>query len=212
MPPYTSGITQGAASIWSIWMDNGTAMTSQTVTYSSNQVWNNWCQATAATSAQITYNSSPGPPPAPLTPEQVEATRLHVERINKQAEEYRKKQAVTRAKARQLLEEVLNEEQRYELAKSGFFHVHTAKGKRTYRLAPGHSPRLVKSEDGKMYSYCIHTREGFPVDDALAAFKLLLDADEKEFLKIANASFIGNSPMPAPSAVPRVRRREAVAA
>jgi len=203
------GQTYGSNYVWSMWCDNGTASTTQTV-------WVNWCDQTTMSSATTIYssqdiwgywnqtagsspllNSISNPAPRVYTEEEKTESRERLERQQREAAERAAKQNAIRAKAKELLQEILDEEQAAEYAEKGVFHVHTANGERTYRLQPGYPPRRVKAKDGKIYSYCIHPREQFPVEDTTAALKLLIEADEAEFLRIANASFIGNVPVPA---------------
>lgn len=180
--------------IWVTWTD-----TASTTSVTSLQAWDCWNQGTTvAYTATITSNStwsywvgldgSNDYQPAPLTEEQLEARRVaQAEREARDAER-RAEQEIIRGRARVLLESLLDRKQKAELRKEGHFHVHTKDGERTYRLKPGHPPLRVKSEDGNRYSYCIHPLEQFPAEDTAAALKLLIEADEDEFLRIANAT------------------------
>lgn len=91
-------------------------------------------------------------------------------------------------KAMALLRENLTRRQRRELDRRGYFHVHTRHGERVYRLSRGGVHR-IRGEDGQRYSFCIHPADGlWPAGDTTLAIKLLLEADEEQFLAIANAS------------------------
>lgn len=162
----TASVTQP----WSIWCQNGTTAAT-TVTQT---IWLDWTTA----NGHVYPNQQGYRQP---TPEEQEARRL-------EAAERSRIVAAAKTKARQLLKEVLDRDQRRELEKDGHFHVQTRNGERVYRIKPGGQPERVKGEDGIRWSYCIHPRESYPADDAAAAFKLLIEADEDEFLRIANAT------------------------
>ena len=176
--------------IWSAW----TNMADNTITYSSQDVWGYWNQ-TAGSSPML--NNITNPTPRVYTEEEKAEARERLERKQREATERQAAQQQIRARAKELLTELLDEEQKAEYEEKGVFHVHTKNGERTYRLRPGYPPHRVKAKDGKMYSYCIHPRESYPAEDTAAALKLLIEADEAEFLRIANATFIGNVPVPA---------------
>lgn len=91
-------------------------------------------------------------------------------------------------RARELLVSTLDRKQYREFEREGYFHVHTKDGVRAYRIRPGSPPLRVKGEDGLRWQYCIHPEFGYPSADVALAHKLLLESDEEEFLRIANAS------------------------
>lgn len=97
----------------------------------------------------------------------------------------KRKAASVRAEA--LLLEHLDPHQRESYHKDKLFIVETPRKKR-YKLS--HS-RPVCQLDGEreVVSYCIHTF-GVPREDELLGFKLLLEANELEFLKTANPTRI----------------------
>jgi len=66
------------------------------------------------------------------------------------------------------------------------FIVETPK-KNRYALARSALPRKLNDKDKPVVSYCIHTC-GVPKEDELLGFKLMLEANEDEFLKTANAT------------------------
>lgn len=171
MPPDYTGLS--ATTIWIQWTDGTTGTTVSNMT---SQTWGYW--TAAATNTTGVYVQQP---PPPLTEEQ------RVERARVAAEANRKREEV-RARARELLMAVLDRKQQRDLEARGYFHVQTRNGERVYRFRPGSAPVRIKGEDGSQWSYCIHPDYGFPPDDVTAGLKLLLDADEAEFLRIANAS------------------------
>lgn len=159
---------------WAIWCNNN-ATTGSTAT--TQTIWLDWTGAGGPIVANAYGYRQP-------TPEELEQRKA-------EAEERARVQAAAKEKARALLVAVLDEKQQKELESDGHFHVQTRNGERVYRLKPGSPPQRVKGEDGARWSYCIHPRESYPVDDTVAAFKLLLETDEDEFLRIANASRVG---------------------
>lgn len=96
-----------------------------------------------------------------------------------------KKVEAARTRAKEFLIEHLSPAQKESYEKHGMFIVEGSQGNR-YRLAHSNAPRKVR-DDKDVTSYCIHTY-GVPREDELLGFKLLLEADEDEFLKTANAT------------------------
>jgi hypothetical protein len=94
-------------------------------------------------------------------------------------------EAIVRAEA--LLLEHLTPEQRESWTASGSFLVET--NARVYELhRDTNTRRLASVQDRRpLFSYCIHT-PGVPRADELLGFKLLLEANEGEFLRTANAT------------------------
>ena len=142
-------------------------------------VWANWNTqyyntATVATTAQVwgAWNQQFTVPE--LTPAQLEVqNQVH------------QRHGESKARARTLLIEHLDPVQRESYEKHGLFIVETPK-KNRYRLGQHVGPRKL-SGDKDTVSYCIHT-QGIPREDELLGFKLLLEANEEEFLKTANAT------------------------
>ncbi len=176
----TSALTNGDL-IWSNWMVNGTS----TGTSISNTVWTQWNTHT------VTYKPYYLPPQRVPTPEEQEALRVAEEARRAEwarQEEVRKaEEAEAKRKARIVLEEHLNDEQRKQLADNAWFEVVTAKA--TYRIRTGWSGNVDRIVDGRATDrYCIHPSESVPHEDNMLAQKLLLEADEEAFLRIANRS------------------------
>lgn len=166
--------------VWNIWTDNQTTATAFT---STGDIWGYWASATISSSCSYTV-----PPIPPMTEEEqaLAAERRRVAAIENEAR--LAAAAAAREKARLLLVDCLEENQREEFERDGYFHVETRDGTRRYRLRPGGQPQRVMGEDGRRWSYCIHPSGGFPSEDVVLAQKLLLETNEEEFLRIANAS------------------------
>lgn len=170
---WTASSSTNLTEVWGLWTSNFTNSTAATT----QTVWLDWTGSSGPiVASQYGYRQP--------TPEETEERR-------REAEERAGVVALAKTKARQLLRDVLDRNQRRELERDGHFHVQTRDGERVYRLKPGSPPERVKGEDGVRWSYCIHPRESYPADDTAAALKLLIEADEDEFLRIANASRVG---------------------
>ena len=175
--------TSANDTVWVTW-----SATTNTTAVTATQVWESWTfpqNTTGGAGINISY-----PPPAPLTAEQEDEQRRRAEEARRKQEERNREQEAARARARELLLGVLDRKQQRELERDGHFHVETADGRRRYRLRPGRPPIRVHGEDGRRYSYCIHPSGHWPPDDVVVAHKLLLESDEAEFLRIANATAV----------------------
>lgn len=173
---YSSNVeyTTSTSIVWETWATTATTLTTPTV-------WDYWTLSGTG-SGSYSYAAPP-----PLTEEQIEAQRVRAEAAQAAAEARRVEQAAAKERARKLLLEALAEEQQQELLANGYFHVETRNGTRRYRLSPTGQPKRVHGEDGLAWAYCIHPDYGYPQDDIVLAQKLLLESDEDEFLRIANA-------------------------
>lgn len=96
-----------------------------------------------------------------------------------------------KARARRLLVSMLNPDQRKELEEKNHFHltVHSRDGAmKVYRIEHGYAGNVkLLGHDGQpVKRYCIHADSRLPYEDQMLAQKLLLEANEAEFLRIAN--------------------------
>ena len=98
--------------------------------------------------------------------------------------------AKARERAAKLLQEQLTPKQREELAAKGFFslEVLSATGKRIYRINRGRSRNVQEvDQNGKILkTLCAHPMIQCPDEDTMLTQKLMLEACEPEFLKVAN--------------------------
>jgi hypothetical protein len=96
------------------------------------------------------------------------------------------KRAAAEAKAEELLVMCLNETQRKLYLKESYLEVNTDIAK--YRIKKGWSKNVEKlREDGTPeLVYCIHPGILIPTADNMLAQKLMLENNEKEFLRLAN--------------------------
>lgn len=190
----TQATTTVLGNVWASW--NG-------ITYAStgnNTVWNYWNQQYELIQAMpIAYAQMGGTWVAwnqnyrgdlqdvfaapPVTDEQraeenrrvLEATRLAQERVQQQK--------IASRKARGLLRATLTKKQLVQYDAHGYFDV-DVKG-RLYRVHPGNMVSKLNAEKVEC-RYCIHPDEYMPPEDIALCQKLLLEADEDKFLRIAN--------------------------
>lgn len=170
--------------------------------YTSDEVWVCWNQECISSTASnlvvwtywnIEHNSShvvttnadfASSPPIIITEEENHRSRQYeVEKAKKRKE--------AREKAEALLLANLSPEQRDQFKKQGNFVVHSSDKDRFYRVTYGQAGNvlLIEKASGKVLKrLCIHPpfEHGLPTEDVMLAQKLLLEADEKAFLKTAN--------------------------
>ena len=177
-----SQITNGMTVNAQTWVDWNTNYSQITTNYSQitngmtvNQAtWNQWnTQGFLRRPTSVIHYEQPRPTDEEMramTEAAAKATREHAAAI---------------ARAEALLLEHLDPRQRESYTANKLFIVETPR-KNRYRLR--HSGQPVKLEGEKeVVRYCIHTY-GVPREDELLGFKLLLEANEDEFLKTANAT------------------------
>lgn len=112
------------------------------------------------------------------TPEQ------KIERKGRQVAE-QQRAAAAETKAEELLLMCLTPQQRSQYLSDGYIELNI--DTRKYRIEKGYSRNITRiREDGKKIFYCIQPGESVPVADCMLAQKLMLEADEREFLKTAN--------------------------
>jgi hypothetical protein len=197
---------------WQYW-----CTTSGTSTTSANQTWEQWCgMDSGATNNEATSNDSTTgsnseyvwtrwiaqyPPPeridvsdTPVRTEEQRAefeanrNRIEAERVAKYTEAAKEKKEADR-RAIELLRSQLNEEQLANYDLDGSFVV--VAGRKRYRLKGAGVDELDKN-DKRIATHCIHPsyKDNIPMADTVLAKKLLLDADPKEFLRIANRASV----------------------
>lgn len=139
-----------------------------------NHVWQQWVNMSYA--------------PQVLTPEQVQAQRQLDEHYEAHRREEREKRQVARTRARLLLGEFLDDEQKAELDRHGRFHVTGSRGRRYCIRAEGQSGNvdLLKSDGSVQASLCAAPRGGLPEGDAWLMQMIEIRHDEDHFLHTAN--------------------------
>jgi len=175
---------------WSNWNTATTITTSAnttiyTPTYS-NEVWGQWIQMGQGTIT--TYGQTV------QTPDELRAAREVYERQNRERMERR---SAARARARSLLGEFLDDEQKAELEHHGRFFVTGSRGRRYCIRAEGQSGNvdLLKPDGSLQARLCCHPRgapgrDGFyemlPEGDAWLMQMIEIRHDEDHFLQTAN--------------------------
>ena len=89
--------------------------------------------------------------------------------------------------ARSLLSSHLSGEQLAEFEATGSFHAVSRTGRRYRIMEKTYSSVSLVDENGvELERYCIHPTTGVPDCDAMLSQKLLVESNEKEFLRLAN--------------------------
>jgi hypothetical protein len=179
--------------IWGTW--NGTVTAS--TTSSSDYVWRTWTNNTtvATVTNSLTWSSwNTSYHIQELTKEQkAEQERIkseQQERFRIEQEELRAKEKQKEENARQLLREVLTEEQNKQFDEKGYFELTAVKSGNIYRINRGRSRNVELLDKNKkvLSRLCFHPTEYVHNFDTMVAQKLMLETDEEEVKKVANYS------------------------
>lgn len=170
---------------WTVW--NTQVSTASTDT-ADDVVWGYWV-STAATTGTTYYVTVPAAPRQETEAEQ--QARVERERQNEArwARERAERDAAA-ARAAALLAEHLDDEQATEYEQHGYFTVISRDGQRRYQIHRGRSGnvREVNGNGHRLRTFCIHPGEAVPDEDTMLAQKLMLEADDPEFFRLANVS------------------------
>jgi len=129
------------------------------------------------------------------TPEQLVERRAREELARQQREREAAERKVftdtAKSRARRLLFSMLNPMQQKQLDEKNYFDltVHSQDGsQKTYRIEHGYAGnvKLLGADGQPVRRYCIHADSRLPYEDQMLAQKLLLEANEQDFLRIAN--------------------------
>jgi hypothetical protein len=191
---WVTGTSTSATTIDLLWPDIGTSSTATWTatgtTAAANAVWtsNSWLMPTHT---QVRWT----PQVIERTPEQIAevAAKAELARQERVRDEAKKKIFTDAAKvrARNLLMQMLNADQKKELEEKNLFHltVHSRDGSmKVYRIEYGYAGnvKLLGNDGQPVKRYCIHADYRLPYEDQMLAQKMLLEANEPEFLRIAN--------------------------
>lgn len=171
-----TGSTAGTCSIsglvWYVW-------NTATNAASTSIAWPTWCETMmSSTSTSGVIDGTP-------YRESAKEREAREKRQRKEAEEHK----VAEEKATQLLREHLDEEQRKEHAERKRFFVVSQSGER-YEVdcqKRQHNVYRVDAAGKRLIEYCIYQKGELPLPDNALAQKLLLEHNEREFVRIANA-------------------------
>lgn len=178
--------TSGATTVgdyWPIWNQ-----TAATITTSATNYWPVWNEVYGNRWWRETLR---GGTLKPISAEQRAAWREREREIEERAAKERERRKAAEQKAEDLLLANLSPEQVDEYKRMKRFSVHLPDGK-VYRIRKGFAGNveLVKPGEGgrieRLENLCIHPAERIPDQDNMLAQKLLLEANEPEFRRIAN--------------------------
>src|SRR6266566_2762789 len=146
---------------WQVFNTGSSAQVFPTLTVASNGGISDFC-------SQLTF-----------TPEEL----AELERRQKEDEDRRK---ITKERARQLLCSILNEKQNEQFSKDGTFELEV--NGRTYRIRSGRKVERLDHTKKSEVLFCIHPDlcHELVEEDVAISQKLLLEANEAEFLRLAN--------------------------
>lgn len=196
----TSATTTGCDSWPTGWLDTSvtTGGHKYTVTYTSgntqvsDDIWSTpeWLQTTHSIPWRQKVQQLSRSSPEEIVQAAVERERKRQIRLREDSRKRIFKEAAN-GRARAILMSMLNEQQREDLAANNNFQltVHSRDGSmRVYRIDYGFLGNVkLLGPDGEVdRSYCIHSDCRLPYEDQMLAQKLLLEANEEEFLRIAN--------------------------
>jgi hypothetical protein len=174
---YYETSSNSTATIWCEWT-SGTS--SSNATCGTEIHWLQWTSETAATS-----NCRP----RERTAAEIERDRLAAERREQERKEREKQQRAAVARSTELLREWLDEKERQRFDREKKFHVVAQSGRR-YEIDVSKRQHNVFELDAKgkrIVEHCILANAfDLPLADNALAQKLLLEADEDQFRRIAN--------------------------
>jgi hypothetical protein len=204
MTSYNAGYT--TTTTWSVWCDStGSSTTSTAGTWS---VWNDATNSTAtaydyvwytwtsdsATSVKAKYQYQPiqFQQPAPTKEELEKRERVAQEFIERQSREREERERLRKEaeeRSRELLEDMLDDEQKQQLEKDHSFLVSVKSG-RKYRIRKGITHNIdVLEGDKKVEELCVYAG-GVPEYDNMAAQLLWLLWNEEALRKKANIRYL----------------------
>ena len=200
-------VSYGTGPTWFYWSDLSVTSTAST-TVSCNRVWSDWVTTStdctyATTGTDTTWygwsgdNTHYHSTPQPVRAETAEERQANDRAYQEQLAEYARKEAIRlekekakEEKARQLLKEVLTEDQDAQLTKDGYFELTSVKSGKRYRIKKGYSMNVeeLDAQGKKLRSLCFHPQDAVHHYDNMAIQKLMLENDEEEVRKVANFS------------------------
>jgi hypothetical protein len=203
---HTTSATTVSPNVWPhSWLDISTSSctTTNTITctggntHIADQIWqlDGWQKPVHSKVRWTpTVHRSPQKTPAEIAAAAAKRELERQDRIKAAAKITRFKDAA-KVRARTLLLQMLNEEQQKEMDEKNHFHltVHSQDGSmKVYRVDYGFqgNVKLIGADGKPTRSYCIHADSRLPYEDQMLAQKLLLEANEPEFLRIANESIV----------------------
>lgn len=178
----TQTITSGSSAnvAWGRWVQGIYVPTATTWTPDYDRVWRGWVTTANTMFAnnhvvRMNYNT----PPPPTEEQQRRSRRLHgIQRARRLS---------AGVKAADLLNSVLNDAQREELARHHRVTVRTRGRCFTFDATQKmHNVHELDAEGRRIRELCIYATGGVPLEDNLAAQILMLKTEPEEFERIAN--------------------------
>jgi hypothetical protein len=127
-----------------------------------------------------------------VTPAVQAALREQQERAAAAQAERQQRERAAEVRAEALLLELLDDEQQAQWRRQQTVDVRGCRSGKLYRLQRRRIGNVIeRAGDRAVASYCIHHPASIPLEDQVAAQKLLLETNEDEFLRIANRTPIG---------------------
>lgn len=190
-------LQSSTSATWGIWC--ATDSSSCNMTTNTNVIWDQWCSGSSAMTINDIWDtwvddtSTYIPILNPVDPEQLERERLEREEARRQAEEERAERQRQKEQAdqvaKELLEECLSKEQLKMFRDLGCFLVVSQSG-RLYRIKKGRTYNVeevdIQAPDRRIAELCAIPDMRVPDYDTMLAQKLMLEAAEDEFRRIAN--------------------------
>lgn len=179
------GIDQGtAAGSWQCW--NQVYVTGNTTTINTpiSNAWVVWNGDYVAGNTVTVNGYVQGAWVDERTPEQIEADRVRVQNETRIDNE---RKLLAKKKATDALKGTLSKHQVEQFDKEGTFELQV--NDRLYRIRPGARVERLCPQTKKVQSYfCIHPHNAheLPAEDVALSQKLMLEAAEAEFLRLAN--------------------------
>lgn len=177
--------------IWLAWSGTVGAATTTACTNTTASTWTYWCDATNVYHGQLNNVYQP----SELTAEERAARDERNAALAEERRQHALQLEAARKRAKKLLVDNLNRNQRAQLAKHGWFVVKGGQSGKKYRINAGayagnvyELPEAANDNEPRhVASYCGHIDQHLvPVEDNALAQKLMLEAAEDEFLRIAN--------------------------
>jgi hypothetical protein len=190
----TSSTTSGStASVWESWTATVSYGNGTSSTVTADHVWNVWSSGGTATTSYPAYSTTGTWVKWVGEHTPVETAEQKAERETRWAEEAKirkeKEEAKTK-KARQLLREVLSEEQNKQLDDKGYFELVSVDSGQRYRVNKGRTRNVQKLDNaGKVIKQlCFHPAAPVHDYDTMAIQAIMLRNDEAAVQKVANFS------------------------
>ncbi len=179
------------SNVWPSW--NATYDVTTPGGFTTNAVWTNWGNAyISGLGAQTQALGNQQAPAIIIRTEPSEQERIMLEQLERDQRERAEKIEAARVRAEALLLDHLDSDQIAEFRRSRCFIVQSRDGVRRYRIDYGKQGNvkllgeLPFHKDRAVATFCIHPDLTIPTEDCMLAQKLLLETDEKAFLRIAN--------------------------